>query len=284
MTAALAAGCTGSGSSTAPTVTPPPLVFTADGGPPVGASPVQVSELLRRAWAATTAAHTAVVTTTSRTRLTTAGQAQPQLFGVTGTGPADLDRAAVDLDLAFPRHVTQRWRFIGDALYSPEFLTTGTRPVATSWDRLDLADPAGYTGTDAVPANPVSLLRDLSMSLTSAAASATTRLDGVPVTRYDATAQLPAAITAATTPGARLALRYLEHHVPADHVYVQAWIDGQGRIRQLMYTDQTTVATPTADANAAPDPGELATTSTTLTLTRFGVTAHVTAPATPTPR
>lgn len=75
-------------------------------------------------------------------------------------------------------------------------------------------------------------------------------------------------------------LHHLEVVTGTDHLFVQEWVDGAGRIRQFSYTDQI------ATAASSPSPGDgpalgaatLATTTATLTLTHFGTPATVTAP------
>jgi len=276
-----AAGCTSTPHAAA---TPSPVAFTAGGRPPAGATPGQVTGLVRHVWAATAAAGTAVLTVHVDDQFV----GTPQTGGVsyTGTGPAVLPTAAADLRYRATPNGGWRYRFIGDSLYAPTPTTgtatptTGTATATPTWTRLDLAAAATYRD-GGVPANPVGLLRYLSGSLTSVTVTGSQILDGVPVTRYAATAELAAAAAAAPPGGSRLALHNLQQVTGTDHLNVQVWVDGHGRLRQLSYTDQirTPAAGPTPTA-ANPDTPTLQTSTTILTLGNFGTPAVVTAPVT----
>jgi len=275
-------GCTG---SPQPPVAVTPTVFTAGGQAPPGATPGQVTGLVRHVWAATVGAGTAVLTVHSRDQFVSDTQTGGGV-SYTATGPAVLPTAAADLQYRATPNGGWHYRFIGDSLYAP---TPATKPAtaAPTWTRLDLAAASTYKD-GGVPANPIGLLRYLSGALTSVTVNGTQLLGGVPVTSYGATAELAAAAAAAAAAppgGTRLALTHLQQLTGTDHLNVQVWIDGAGRLRQLAYTDQvrTPAATGPTPASADPNAAILQTASTTLTLNDFGVAAAVTAPPVTTP-
>jgi len=275
-----AAGCTGAAH---PVIPPTPVApgFTTGGQLPAGESPGQLGALIRRAWTATAAAGTAILTVHTTSRFVGTDQSV-QSLAYTGTGPAVLPRAAADLRYRDAGNVRWHWLLIGDALYAAA-PATGPATARVRWTRTDLGHPAPQPDSDSTPPNPVALLRDLSRSLTGVSPTGSAVIDGTPVTRYDATAELAAGAAAAPAGGARLAVARLERDIRSGHLYVQEWIDGSGRIRQLRYTDQ--VIPPKAPPAAGTDPITLLsiTTSTTFTLTRFGTPAMITAPPTSTP-
>lgn len=272
-------GCT---SSPHPPVTVTPTVFTASGQPPPGATPGQVTGLVRHVWAATAAAGTAVLTVHSSDQFVGDTQTGGGV-SYTATGPAVLPTAAADLQYRATPNAGWHYRFIGDSLYAPTPAAT-TATAAPTWVRVDLADAATYKDSGA-PVNPIGLLRYLSGALTSVTVNGTQILGGVPVTRYGATAELTAAAAAAPPGGTRLALTHLQQLTGTDHLNVQVSIDGVGRLRQLAYTDQIRTPTSPTPAAAHPNAATLQTVSTTLTLNDFGIAASVTAPpvVTPTP-
>jgi len=229
----------------------------------------------------TVAAGTAVLTVHTTSRFVGSDQTV-QMLAYTGTGPAVLPRAAADLRFRDDQNGRWHWLLVGDALYDAA-PAAGPATARVRWTRTDLGHPASKPTSDSVPPNPVALLRDLSRSLTGVSPTGSAVIDGTPVTRYDATAELAAAAAVAPAGGPRLAVEHLERVTRSGHLYVQEWIDGSGRIRQLSYTDQ--VIPPTVPPAAGTDPITLVsiTTSTTFTLTRFGTPAVIAAPPSSTP-
>lgn len=270
-------GCTGSAQPSVTATVPITLVFAAHGQPPAGATPRQVTALVRHAWVTTAAAKTAILTAQTTTHYNASDYTTGAL-STTGMGPAVLPSAAADLQYQAIPAGAWRWRFIGDTVYAilPGPLDSGR----AGWTRADLAHPDA--GPGGVPPNPVNLLRYLSGSLTSVSATAAEVLDGTTVTRYDGNAELTAAAAAAPVGGARIALRHIQTATGSDHLFVQVWIDGTGRIRRLAYVDQSTATSTTVGSVAGVSPAAAvtfrSTSTTTLTLTDFGVPAAVTAP------
>ncbi len=262
-------GCTDSGH---PAVAIPPaaVVFAAGGQPPVGADPGQITRLVRHVWAATAAAGTTVLTVHSTDRFGGGGRSDSEA-SYTGTGSAVLPTAAADLRYRASGNAAWRWRFIGDVLYTVLDLR-GTED--SGWARTDLAAPALHRDAG-TPVNPVGLLQALSGALTSVTAAGSQSVGGVVTTCYAGTAELAAAAAAAPGNGTRLALRQLERSTGSARLNVLVWIDGAGRLRRLAYTDQLATR---ADASDESDAVTLQTFTTTITLTRFGVPAAVTAP------
>ena len=273
-----AAACTGPAQPRV-TATPVRLVFASRGQPPAGATPSQVTTLVRRAWTATAAERTAVITVHTATAFIGSDQTASAVAD-TGTGPAVLSTAAADLRYRATPTATWRWRFMGDCVYgaAPD---PGDSARAVVWTRADLAHPAA--GSEDLPVNPVDLLRSLSGSLTSVTATTGGILDGTPVTRYDGNAELTAAADAAPAGGARVAVRHLQVVTGRDHLFVQEWIDGAGRIRRLTYTAQSTAPSTPVESSAGTSPPPTvtyrSTSTTTITLGHFGVAAPVIAPA-----
>lgn len=242
----------------------------------MGATPGQITLLVRRVWAATAAVRTAVLTVHSTDRFG-GGTRSDSEASYSGTGSAVLPRAASDLRYRASGNAAWRWRFVGDVLYTVLDLPG---KEGSGWTRTDLAAPALYRDAG-TPVNPVGLLQALSGALTSVTAAGSQSVGGVATTRYAGTAELAAAAGAAPGNGTRLALRQLERATGSARLNVLVWIDGVGRLRQLAYTDQVRNPTPAASADGSSETGSTGTVqtfTTTITLGRFGVPAVVTAP------
>lgn len=270
-----AAGATACSGQSSPSAAP-----SASPGAPSAAAPTSPSQgagVVQAAYRKTTAAHTAKIQVSGKV------EAQGKTRTFSGDGVANFDSHAARFTEQLPRGAgSVQVRYLNEHVYAKlpkqaAKMVSGGKP----WIGIDLGKVARQKyGTSLqqleqnLPSNPTAELGYLNaVSQNGVHDLGKQTVHGVPATHYKATVDLDKAARQ-QQPAARHALQRLEKQIGTSTLPVQVWVDKQGRVVQLRFTEHLN---PRQQGGTAQAGGPVNLTITEA-LSDFGTPAQVSAP------
>lgn len=176
-------------------------------------------------------------------------------------------------------------RFISPVLYiQPPAADSAELPAGKTWGSINLntvaeaklgASLAQLSEGSQEFARTLSYLQAVSTSGITTVGPATIR--GVPTTEYKATIDLAKAASL-RSPQAQAALKSLESKVHTSTEPVQVWLDAQGRVNQISYQVQASIAAGASSASGTTSPSADEYVTSTINYFDFGAAVSVLAP------
>jgi len=261
-------------------------VLTACSSSSSGESPgaAKAPKVLLSAYEQTVGGKTADVALSETVSVTPNGKATRQA-AVTATGSVDF--ASGNGQFTFQSGQTGDFaiRFISPVLYiQPPTADTSELPAGKTWGSINLntlaeaklgASLAELSEGSQEFTQTLSYLQAVSTTGITTVGLATIR--GVPTTEYKATVDLAKAASL-KSPQAQAALKSLESKVHTSTEPVQVWLDAQGRVNQMSYQVQASIAAGASSGSGTTSPSADEYVTSTINYFDFGTQVSVVAP------